>query len=660
MVKTNVLILDKYLDEVTRALGAAGLVHLVDAVSQSKEHLLFGVDRQEDIADVEKLLHRIAYVTERLGIDAHSAPLPLQGFSKDAMGQTLDRVEAEIEAEEEAINTLLNESGMLDQEVRRLSEYPFQHTRVGALRDLSHLYIITGRVAPSLLPSLGQKIEDRALLLHQPAEYRNDSLLFVLTTRRNRWGVESDLKTLGVTPAEVSQEISDSPAQAREALENRLHQLKAEIETHRENLVNLHRCNGGALATMQQQLNNALAVARAQQKFGKSTHLYCISGWLPDNQADEVAQLVDNVTSGTAVVEMVRPQDDERVQVGNEIVPVKFMPNPILKPFQQLVTNFGAPRYGDMDPSLFVALSFVLMFGIMFGDLGQGAVVVALGLWLRRTRNPALTAFRDGGTLLVFCGVSAMIFGLLYGSVFGYENEAFMKPLWLSPIHDVTRLLICAVGFGVIAISVGIVMNILNKMRTGHYFEGVFDRFGVIGIIFYWGALGIGLKAAKAGELNPTQAIIVIVVPLALLFIREPLHNVLRHRDPFRGGLVNILVEACVETMETLTAFLGGTVSFVRIGVMALSHACLCFVTYVIADTLHDLPLGGVWSLLVVVLGNIVIIVLEGMIAMVQAIRLEYYELFSKYFSGDGVMYAPFRISHVPVENTQQEGDTTR
>lgn len=660
MVKINVLMLEKYLNEMTRALGGAGLIHLIDAVSQSRDSLLFGVDRQEDIQDLERLERKAAHLIERLGVDTNAAPPPLTPFDKKTITATLRRLERKIDNEEDAISQLLNASGMLDQEVRRLSDYPFQRTRVEALRDLSHLYIVTGRISPSSIPALGEQLGERAVLLHQPAKYRNDSVALVLTSRRNRWAVESELKHSGLRPIELPENMSASPAEAQDEAEKQLHSLASSLDERRLQIASLHDDEGLAVATMHRQIVNAMAVARAQEKFGKSTHLYCISGWIPNTRAEEVTRLVSEATEDTGVIEIVPPAEDDRVRTGVETVPVQFTPSPVLKPFQQLVANFGAPRYEEVDPSLFVGLTFVVMFGIMFGDVGQGAVVALLGLWVRKTENPSVKPFRDGGLLLTFCGLSSVVFGFLYGSVFGYENEAFLKPLWLSPLHDVTRLLIYTVVFGVIAISIGIGMNIVNKIRTGKCFEGVFDRFGVIGIIFYWGALGIGVKAAVKHELRPVEAFVVIVIPLALLFVREPLHNLLNRANPFHGGAVSLFVEACVETMETLTAFLGGTVSFVRIGVMALSHACLCMVTYEIAGVLKEMPLGGLWAFLTVVAGNVVIILLEGMIAMIQAVRLEYYELFSKYFSGDGVVYTPFQISEVPTENTQPEGESRR
>ena len=174
--------------------------------------------------------------------------------------------------------------------------------------------------------------------------------------------------------------------------------------------------------------------------------------------------MVEETTHGTGIVEL-RPADEDPSHGEADVVPVQLDPKPWLRPFQALVGNFGAPRYGELDPSLFVAFTFVLMFGVMFGDVGQGAVIAGIGLWLPlRTRRPAVRPFRDGGVLLVFCGLSSVVFGFLYGSIFGYEE--LFRPVWLSPMHDVSRLLGTAVGLGVAFISIAIIINIINKLRS--------------------------------------------------------------------------------------------------------------------------------------------------------------------------------------------------
>jgi V/A-type H+-transporting ATPase subunit I len=135
------------------------------------------------------------------------------------------------------------------------------------------------------------------------------------------------------------------------------------------------------------------------------------------------------------------------------------------------------------------------------------------------------------------------------------------------------------------------------------------------------------------------------------------LHNLLHKRKLLHSDPFSFVLEACIETLETLTAFLGSTVSFARVGAFALSHAALCLAIFSVADILRALPVGGLWAAIVLVLGNLLVIVMEGMVAMIQGVRLEYYELFSKYFAGDGVAYHPFELQKMDPNNTSKSGE---
>jgi V/A-type H+-transporting ATPase subunit I len=653
MCKLNVLILSKFVTPVTRALGDLGLVHLVDAIAQSREQLLDNVEHGEDIRQIEQLISRCEGLLDTLGVDvAEEPPSREHPITRQQIRNVLDTVADKVHREQDALAAMLEESGLLKRESERLAQSPVQGVPLNALRSLSHVYIQTGRLAPSLIPSAQAAIGDRGILLYDSESPVRRGNILVLAAKKNRWAIESELGKLGYREQELPEQLEGTPEGEQQHLATRLGAVREHMEESRRRMLDLALEYGGMLLAVKRQLRGSLAILRAQQRFGRSAHLYCISGWVPKENEARVRDVVDRVSHGTGVVEVIEPQEDIRVSTGAEAVPVKMPGGRLRRPFEALITNFGAPRYGELDPTIFVAISFVIMFGIMFGDIGQGAVIAVLGVWLSRTRREWARPYRDGGVLLVFCGASAVAFGFLYGSVFGYENPELLKPVWLSPLHDVTRLLKTTIVLGIVFISIAILINIVNKVRSRHYFESVFDRFGILGIIFYWGAIGIGLKAATAGELSASGILLVIVLPLALLFLREPLHNLLHRRRLLEDNPFSFVLEACIETMETLTAFLGNTVSFVRVGAFALSHAALCLAVYSIVDIIRSLPGGGIWMVLVLIVGNMLVIAMEGMVAMVQGIRLQYYELFSKYYSGDGLLYRPFSLSEQ--ENPEQ------
>ncbi len=409
---------------------------------------------------------------------------------------------------------------------------------------------------------------------------------------------------------------------------------------------------GDKLLSARLQLQRLLSMNGARRHFGQSSHLSCISGWIPKSEVDEVKKIVEDATNGLGIVEVIEAEEDARVKAGLENIPVKFTDSPWRRPFQMLISNFGMPRYNELDPTIFVGISFVLMFGFMFGDVGQGLVLLLAGLFMKYSKRKFSDGIRDGGVLLMACGLCAMVFGLFYGSVFGYEH--LFHHLWVNPLKmdvsegsvlsDIQRLLLTAVGMGIVFTSVAIIINIINHFLAKHYYEGIFDKFGLLGLAFYWSVLATGLWMVFNGSVAIWQ-IVVIISPLVLLFIREPLHNLLNKRGLFHDeSAFGVLLEGVIDLMETFTGYISGTVSFVRVGAFAISHAALCMAVFLIVGMMSKLPGSTLWQFIIIVIGNVMVIAFEGMVAMIQCIRLEYYELFGKYFSGAGVAYAPFRL----------------
>lgn len=653
MCKVNILVLAKHVTELTRRLGQCGLVHLIDAVSQSQDRLLKEVDQERDERTLENLINRCDRLIEALGVDSEAEPPTLGELNQDDVSAILTKIFTRYQEQDNTIRQLLRDSGSLTQESAILATYPLQQVKLEALRNLSHFYLVTGRLAPSVLPRAATVMGDRAILVQADGQEGN---VLVIASRKNRWAVEDELSKFGFTPVEPPDTKEDTAAAAHEQMEDELETLRRNIEECRRKVIRLSEEYGGILLAIRSRLRGLLAVRRAQQHFGRIAQLYCISGWTPHSEVEAVRKLVAENTDGTGVVEVIDAEDDILVKAGLEDVPVKFSGGSWLRPFQMLVANFGLPQYNEVDPTIFVAISFVILFGFMFGDIGQGAVLAAIGFWMRRTKRQIPAFMRDAGGLLIGCGLSAALFGVAYGSFFGYENHDILPALWLSPLNtnDITQLLATAVGVGIVFTSVAIIINIINRFLARRYFDGVFDRFGILGLLFYWFALGAGLTLLVTGKL-PSWAIALVILPLVLLLLKGPIQLIMRRRQKRRpgseeeeGGILNIIIEACIELMETLTGYISGTVSFVRVGAFAISHAALCFAIYSIVGVLKNMriegALGGALSIIIIIFGNIVVIAFEGMVAMIQGIRLEYYELFSKYFSGDGIAYKPFQI----------------
>jgi V/A-type H+-transporting ATPase subunit I len=297
-----------------------------------------------------------------------------------------------------------------------------------------------------------------------------------------------------------------------------------------------------------------------------------------------------------------------------------------------------------------VALSYLVMFGLMFGDVGHGAVLAVCGLialFVGRSEK-----VRDVGLLLLFGGSSSVIFGVVYGSYFGIE--VFKKyALWHDPLEgDPMRLMYGAIGIGIAMISLGLILNVINRFRRGDVIGAILDKFGLVGLLFYWGTLVLLMNRAaiQSQGLMGVSVVLFLVVPIVGWSLKEPIEHFLSHagggRNEATGGMAGAIIESCVGAFEAVLSYLANTISFVRLAAYAMSHAALLFAAFMLAAEVRNFPVGGsLWSLLVIILGNLIAIVLEGVIASVQALRLEYYEFFGKFFSGSGQPFEPFRLA---------------
>ena len=643
MSKINILLLNKYVTDVTRMLGRHGVLHLVDAVKQSDSGMLKGVEERNESA-LRGLISRCERLMEGLGISCEGASIQdditRQEMGQDEISHLLTRIYSRYAEQQEAITGLLKNTGVIRKESQEMEMFPLQDVSLEVLRNLSHFHLMVGRLPLTVIPRVKSELSERAIVVHTGADASGDVL--VLSSSKSRWAVKDVLSRFGFEEATVPEDATGSVHDAVAEKKDELGELSRKLSECRMNVLKLGEEYGEVLVAMHTQLLCLEAVQKVQGNFGRISKLYCISGWVPDEKVAELKRAVDETTGGTGIVEAIPASEDALVKAGVENVPVKFRPHPLLRPFQMLITNFGLPGYNEIDPSLFVAITFVVLFGFMFGDVGQGAVLALAGAWMKWTKRSLGDTVRDAGVLLMLCGGSAMVFGVLYGSVFGYEH--LFPALWVNPIRpdDISHLLLTAVGVGIVFSSMAILINIINHFMAKRFFDGVFDRFGVLGLLFYWTALGTGVYMINTGRC-PVIAIVMIATPLVLLLLKGLLKHFFgsRHEEE-PESMLNVVIESCIELMETFTGYISGTVSFVRVGAFAISHAALCMAIFYVVKSLHGVSGQGVWSFLVIALGNLVIIGFEGMVAMIQGIRLEYYELFGKYFSGSGIAYKPF------------------
>lgn len=365
---------------------------------------------------------------------------------------------------------------------------------------------------------------------------------------------------------------------------------------------------------------------------------FYIVGFVPEKDAETFKTMFDDLL-GVSIV--LKPADID----GRIIPPVKLKNNKFSEPFSMFVEMYGLPSYDGINPTMFVAVSYTLLFGIMFGDVGQGLVVALLGFLWWKLKGAKL------GHIMTRLGASSAVFGLVYGSVFGYEH--LLDPLYhavglqhkpLEILENTEIILYGAIAIGVALIVISILFNVITGFKQKDFERALFSNNGLAGLIFFGAILFALVYMILTGVslFTPAYIIGLIVVPLLIMFFREPLGGLLKgKRFEIHGGVGDFIASNFFECFEFLLGYATNTISFVRVGGFVLSHAGMMAVVMALAEGAN----GGA-SLLVVILGNIFVMFLEGMLVGIQVLRLEFYEIFSRFYDGDGKPFEPVKVKY--------------
>ncbi len=363
------------------------------------------------------------------------------------------------------------------------------------------------------------------------------------------------------------------------------------------------------------------------------TPFFFVCGWMRVNDAK-------------ALSEDLKKEADVICIINNDPVdsgltpPTSIKNRGIFKPYEMYTKMYGLPNYREFDPTIIVAILYSFIFGAMFGDLGHGLVLLIGGAVLYFVKKAQLAG------IISFAGFFACIFGLLYGSFFGFEHV--IPTLWLKPreamanltfIGRLNTVFAVAVAFGMILMLVLMVINILSHIKQKDFVGSIFTSNGIAGFLFY-GNLVLVVFLFMSGHTLPAGIITVLmlVIPLLLMALNEPLTNLIRKRKALEGGVGMYAVEAFFDLFETCLSYFSNTLSFVRVGAFAVSHAAMMEVVMTLAGYTES----GRGSIVTLIIGNIIVIGFEGLIVGIQVLRLQYYEVFSKFYRGDGKEFKPF------------------
>jgi len=640
MTRLTLLVLERDLEAVTEGLARTGLMHVTQARSSETEGLLETPDVEPRLESCRQIRRRLEDFARQLDLRlAPDAPVDFHApFKLREVGAQLDTIRRQLRRAEQSASSARERIPELQAMLLELEPFRTVALPLDELEDFNFLHFATGSLPRSELAEVTEDAGDRSVIVPYQTTGGREKLIAV-SSKKNRWALETTLKEHGFRSEPLSERYHGLALDVAQELEKQLEQAREDTEHAEKAKAALRKELGDSLNQLWRRATIEERLLEAQQRFGRTSSTYVISGWVPDEDLAEVRQRVREVTKGRVMLEEQRAED--LVARGVE-VPSLMRNHWLLRPFQVLVSGYGFPRYNEVEPTVFVALSFLTMFGLMFGDVGHGAAFAVIGFLLAHWAHSR--TMKHFGFVLGACGLSAIGFGFFYGSVFGYED---LLPWGFHPMENIPKLMGIVLFFGMGMISLGLIINIINRVGQRKYFEGVLSQYGLVGFIFYWGAIGIAMRyfLEGSGSVSAGHILLFLVLPMVLLVLREPIHMLLTRRPATAGGIASAVFEGVMDVMETVLSFLANTVSFIRVAAFALSHAGLCAATFAVADLVRGSAGGTAWAWVILILGNALIIVLEGMVVTIQTVRLEYYEFFSKFFSGEGHAFQPLSIS---------------
>ncbi len=526
------------------------------------------------------------------------------------------------------------------------------------LESLSFLTLRIGKIDPANYGLIKNSLGDKAIVTKLGED---GSRILVACSKKMRFFVDGELDKIGFVKVDLPKDFTGVPEDALKKLKEEKEDKEkalADLEAERKNLAATH---SELLFRLLQSYSLGAQLTAVQNRLESTQFVYRITGWIPAYLVRDLMKKIDGLTEGRTAFRDFMPSEVATVASGQEKVPVRLKHGKVVQNFERMIFSYGSPLYGTIDPTPFVALFFTLLFGIMFGDAGQGLVFFVLGILMTK-KKVKIGGWEKFNWVFVCIGVSSMIMGLLTGEFFANEKilapfGRFVTGLFGEPRDQILPMMptgskesilrmflffgfTVAVGF--VINTLGLIINIINKFSLRRTGEAIFGKTGITGAFFFWYVIVFALRIALFHHTPAIYDWILIGGSLLVTAFGEPLARLVDgHRPILENGVFAAIIGAIVEIIEVVSSYLSNTVSFVRVGAFALAHAVLGYIIEMLTEVTPG-PAG----ILVAIVGNAIVIVLEGMIVAIQVVRLQYYEFFSKFFSETGREFKPFILSY--------------
>ena len=647
------IVIDDKSDNVTKELLSLGLLDFIEVshlIDDEEIRLKSGDDKPvHELTELRKRLETIysqadtAYpYRETLTIDQ------MTEYKAEISREVIDKTSAELQ-------TVRERQKKLHQEVLKHREITEYLSSSSSKNNNSFLNIHRGKPGRG---NFDDMLDHLNSIPHFGTKIENTENYFLVYLKRDQSIANEFFQKYQWIENDVQVKNERERAALLENIRQKTEKIETELDEARLEMKKIVLKNKESLDALWKNLRIHELYHNIKNNYSHTEKTSLFSGWLPADKSKKVENAIRSASNDECIIEWTDPDNFQR-----KTIPVEIKQPKVLAPFQMLVENYAVPEYGTIDPTIFVAVAYMIMFGLMFGDAGQGLVIAIIGLLGRHLMKEASSGVKNLMQLFIYCGSASIISGILFGSYFGFK---LFPPLWFDyhavvaghhtggagNINNVYDILKITIFFGIAVIGTGLIINWINLYRKRDFFHLLLDKSGILGGWFY----GCGIYTSfffvrNSYKTLPSANLLTIFfgIPIIIMLFKAPLHFYLHERKdkiftPFT--IIDFFMEWIVELLEIFSGYLSNTLSFMRVAGLGIAHVSLMVAFHTISGLT-----SGLGSILILVLGNILVIALEGLSAGIQALRLNYYEFFSRYFTGKGIAYNP-----VSLRNRKQEG----
>jgi V/A-type H+-transporting ATPase subunit I len=644
MKRFSLAVPTKFEDEVIEDLGALGTVQLIT------DYTISGFRRVDTVEKCEK------YVKLQQRMSSVLSTLTPERAARKSIGQVLresfgtptssgviaspadlNLIESLVNETEKILDDRLGKLEKLRNELKRLKtlDENLQTLQKHGLRadeigDFENIFVRAGFINKAFSVKLDGYVAGTSIRYSIWPDKREEDFLLIVGLNQDKLHAQETLTRLNFADLTFSSDLPSDPTEALRQNQVSASKVEAEIGDLESDVRRI--CGEFSTKTggFEPVVRRALAVENARSTFSRTETLSLVNGWIPTDQQGTLRASVESSTKGAAFLKFDDPS-------ANDQPPSQLRNRGIAGSFELFTKLRGTPEYSEIDPTPIVTVLFPIMYGMMFGDIGQGAVLFMLGLIFSRFQRSFLgipaRGMRKLGVVLATCGISAVFFGTLYGEFF--LTEAF-PPLAVNPIQGQSTMIIVALLFGVAQLAFGMGLKIINLLRSRAMIEA---GFGVVRLVYYASGVALAVKFASSMSFSVfTENMwltVVAIAALIVMFLSPTIEGFVKHEFKFGEGIM----KGVSEFIETFLSYMTNSISYVRLAAFAIAHSALGIAAVILAATVGVLP-GFI-------IMNFLGLTIEALGVFIQCMRLVYYEFFTKFYSGNGVPYRPFSLPKI-------------